>query len=111
MGIIISPIASQGGSQLLTELSKTYYMVLSLLLLIGIGILFLYIGNAVKKNKQFGKVIGIIIGVVLLFVFPVGTIPGIFILYYLVKGWKENREKRTEKSGKEEERGTTLFNC
>jgi hypothetical protein len=54
---------------------------------VGISILQLNIGRAIQEHKNWGRVAGIILGIVQLFGFPIGTIIGVYILWCLIKGW------------------------
>ena len=59
------------------------------LVLIGMCILQLKVGSAIKEHKDWGRTVGIILGIIQLIGFPVGTIIGAYILWCLVKGWNE----------------------
>jgi hypothetical protein len=64
-------------------------ILLSLLSLV-IPIIHFWVGNSIKQNKKWAKIIGVIIGILNLLNFPIGTFIGIFILLYLYKGWNES---------------------
>ncbi|WDP88704.1 MAG: hypothetical protein HUN04_02705 [Desulfobacter sp.] len=53
-----------------------------------IPFLFFKIGSAIKEHKDWGRIVGIILAVVMLFGFPIGTIVGAYILWCLIKGWE-----------------------
>jgi len=65
-------------------------IILLSLLLLAIPIIHLYVGSSIKQNKTWAKIIGVIIGILNLLNFPIGTFIGIFILLYLHKGWNES---------------------
>ncbi|MCP4705659.1 MAG: hypothetical protein GY865_13750 [candidate division Zixibacteria bacterium] len=47
------------------------------------------IGTAIIEHKKWGRVGGIIWGVIQLFTFPIGTICGVYVLWSLIKGWDD----------------------
>lgn len=51
------------------------------------ALLQLWVGRAVLDHKNWGRTVGIVIGVLNLPGFPIGTVVGGFIIYYLVSGW------------------------
>ena len=57
------------------------------LLLILLPVFQLYLGSAIKDHKPWGRAVGIALGMIFLFGFPIGTIVGSFIIWYLVRGW------------------------
>lgn len=57
------------------------------LILFGVGVLHFFIGKAIKAHKNWGKIGGIIIGILYLPGFPIGTLIGIYIIYSLLKDW------------------------
>jgi hypothetical protein len=60
-----------------------------LLLTIILPIFSMYLGKAVKEHKPWAYNIGIIYCFPFLVGFPLGTIIGACILYYLIKGWND----------------------
>lgn len=50
------------------------------LVLVAFGVIYLLTAKGVKEKKNWAKILGIIVGVLSLFSFPIGTILGIFIL-------------------------------
>lgn len=62
------------------------------LLIIPIPFLFFLLGNAIHNHKKWGRIIGIILGIFYLPGFPILTILGGFILWWLIKGWDEDTE-------------------
>ncbi|MBI3566437.1 MAG: hypothetical protein HY079_14685 [Elusimicrobia bacterium] len=61
----------------------------SLLALLFLLLPFLYfkIGTAVKEHQDWGRIGGVIVGFLMLFGFPIGTLLGGYILWCLIKGW------------------------
>ncbi len=49
----------------------------------------LALGAAIKQHKEWGRVVGIVYGIILLLGFPIGTIIGAYCLYCLIKGWDQ----------------------
>jgi hypothetical protein len=47
----------------------------------------LTLGAAVKQHKEWGRKVGIVYSIVILFGFPIGTIAGAYCLFCLIKGW------------------------
>ena len=81
---ILIPIIHDG------KIDEEVYIAIPLIVLaVSISVFYLFIGNAVKKDKIWAKVTGIVLAGVSLFSFPIGTIIGGFILYYLYRGWNE----------------------
>ena len=65
---------------------------LSLIPMISIAfllILFFKIGTAIKEHQNWGRIAGIILAIIMLFGFPIGTIIGGYILWSLIKKWDE----------------------
>jgi hypothetical protein len=60
-----------------------------ILLVLLMPVFSLSLGKAVKEHKQWGRTVGIVYSSLLLFGFPVGTLMGAYILYYLVKKWDD----------------------
>ncbi len=54
----------------------------------------LTLGKAVKEHKPWGRVVGIIYGILLLTGFPLGTVLGVYILWCLIKGWDDQPVKQ-----------------
>lgn len=63
--------------------------ILILLLLAVFPALYFVVGSAIKEHKKGGRIAGIVLGVVMLFGFPIGTLIGAYILWCLIKGWEE----------------------
>ena len=49
----------------------------------------LILGQAVKDHKAWARTVGIILGVLQMFGFPLGTLIGGYIVYHLWKGWDD----------------------
>jgi hypothetical protein len=56
---------------------------------VGMSIFQLKVGAAIKEHKDWGRTAGIILGIIQLIGFPIGTIIGAYILWCLIKGWNE----------------------
>jgi len=59
------------------------------LLCMVVFLLYFCIGKAIQKHKGWGRTVGIIMGALMLFGFPIGTLIGAYILWCLIKGWDE----------------------
>ena len=61
------------------------------LLVVLVGIAFnvfqLKVGAAIREHKEWGRTAGLILAVIQLFGFPIGTIVGAFLIWCLVSGW------------------------
>jgi len=49
-----------------------------------------FLGKAVIRHKAWARVVGIVYGVIALVGFPIGTLVGVYVIWQLVFGWKEN---------------------
>jgi hypothetical protein len=65
--------------------SKAYLLLLTIIL----PIISLKLGKAIKEHKLWAYNVGIIYSIIMLFGFPLGTVIGVYILYYLIKGWND----------------------
>jgi hypothetical protein len=54
-----------------------------------LSLLYLFVGAGIKQFKPWARIVGVILSLAALFNFPVGTLIGIVILYYLIRGWNE----------------------
>lgn len=59
------------------------------LLLFCIAIFHFVLGKAIKEHKEWGRVVGTVLGFLQLFGFPIGTIIGAYVLWCLIKGWDD----------------------
>lgn len=84
-GIII-PIINSG--QIPEEFGV---MILFICLIFAFSFLNLFVGSSIKQDKKWAKVTGYVIAVLSLLSVPIGTLLGIFILYYLHKGRFESK--------------------
>lgn len=62
---------------------------LLLVLVAGMSVLQLKVGTAIKEHKNWGRTVGIVLGIIHLFGFPIGTLIGAYILWCLIKGWEQ----------------------
>jgi hypothetical protein len=56
---------------------------------IVLSVVYLLVGAGIKGYKTWAKIAGAALAVFSLLIFPIGTLIGIFVLVYLVRGWKE----------------------
>lgn len=56
---------------------------------IALSLVYLLVGAGIKHYKTWAKFAGAALAVFSLIIFPIGTLIGIFVLVYLVRGWKE----------------------
>ena len=47
-----------------------------------------FLAKSVKEHKNWARIVGIIYGIILLIGFPIGTIIGGCLLWYLIGGWE-----------------------
>ncbi len=72
------------------EISREFDWMLAIFLLSGvIAILSLYTGTALKHKKLWARNVSLVICILALTSPPIGTLIGVFILYYLYQGWSE----------------------
>src|SRR5580765_3592940 len=66
-----------------------FFLIAILILVVSLGIAkFLFVlGTALKEHKEWARKAGIVLGIIQLFGFPLGTILGAYILWALTKGW------------------------
>jgi MFS family permease len=82
-----------GAAVLLPALSARGALPLELLIMLAfiaafaVGLFF--VAGAVMRHKTWGRVAGIVYGLLSLAGFPIGTIIGLYILRHLVLGWNE----------------------
>jgi uncharacterized membrane protein len=62
---------------------------LLIVLLSCLSVLQLMVGTAIKEHKNWGRTVGIVLGIIHLFGFPIGTLIGAYILWCLIKGWEQ----------------------
>lgn len=53
----------------------------------GIAAFMLTLGTAIKDHKTWGRAVGMVIAVIQLIGFPIGTLIGAYILWCLIAGW------------------------
>jgi hypothetical protein len=54
-----------------------------------LGVAHLVVGSALNQHKNWARIVGIVYGSVSLIGFPVGTVVGAFLLWWLVKNWDD----------------------
>jgi hypothetical protein len=57
-----------------------------------LGVAHLFVGSALKEQKNWARIVGIVYGAVSLIGFPVGTVIGAFLLWWLVKQWNDGAQ-------------------
>jgi len=58
--------------------------------ILAVAAFYLFVGAKIKRYRKWAKVTGVVLALLALFVaFPVGTLLGALILYYLWRGWNE----------------------
>ena len=67
-------------------------LIVGAIILVGIGIFYIYLGKAISKRKYWAKIAQIIVAILVhLFSFPIGTAVAVFELYVLLF----NKETKT----------------
>lgn len=61
------------------------------------AILLHFTSNGLLNHKKWARITTIILGILMLFGFPIGTIVGIFLIYGTTKGWPEKLPNTTDK--------------
>ena len=82
---IIIPIAHSGEA-----IEDLGYILLGIVLAASMSVLCLITGNALKRDKKWAKVTGAVIASLILLSFPIGTLIGVFALFYLYMDWNES---------------------
>ena len=73
-----------------TQGTLTFLIVM--IVLFGISVFQLVLGKAIKEHKEWGRTAGIILAIIQLFGFPIGTLIGGYILWCLLTGWSASRD-------------------
>ena len=63
---------------------------------INLGVACLRVGNGLKQHKEWARIAGIVIGILALLEFPIGTIIGAFLLRWLVRQWDSSEHAPVE---------------
>ena len=67
-----------------------------LIFILSIKSIFFYVlFKELKKRRPWARIATVVAGVLLLFVFPIGTIVGIILIYNMTKGWSEEETETT----------------
>lgn len=61
-----------------------------ILVLVLIVALYFWVGNAMKANNEWARFLAIILSLLSLFNFPIGTFISVFVFYYLARGGRES---------------------
>ena len=92
-GIVVAiaiPVMINPNTPFLQPDASSWLPTLLLLVLVaGISVLQLKVGTAIKEHKNWGRTVGIVLGIIHLFGFPIGTLIGVYILWCLIKGWEQ----------------------
>ena len=82
IAILITAVAQPG------DVAKDISISLLILgIVIGVSVFQLFLGKAIKEHKDWARVVGIVVAVLQLFGFPIGTLIGAYILWCLIGGW------------------------
>lgn len=54
-----------------------------------VSLAYFLVGESVKQHRAWAKIAGAALAVYCLLSVPIGTLIGVFVLVYLVRGWKE----------------------
>lgn len=76
------------GGQKESDAFSLYIVVVTMILMLAVSVFYLSLGSAIKRHEKWGRIGGIILAVVMLIGFPIGTMAGGYILWCLVKGWE-----------------------
>lgn len=69
-------------------------MAMELALLVVLGVAHLFVGSALKAHNNWARIVGIVYGSICLIGFPVGTVIGAFLLWWLVKQWDDGTQTK-----------------
>ena len=85
VGAILLAGSSQGAGGALAEFGVIFSLVIPFVLIfIAAYVVPSFIAiSGIKQQKEWGRIVGIIMGIIFLFSFPFGTIAGAFVLYGL----------------------------
>ena len=89
VAIAIPVMINPNASFLQPDASSWPPTLLLLVLVAGMSVLQLKVGTAIKEHKNWGRTVGIVLGIIHLFGFPIGTLIGAYILWCLIKGWEQ----------------------
>jgi len=62
--------------------------------MVAVTVLMFFTSAATTRHESWGRVVGIILGVLMLTGFPIGTVVGGYILYQLIMGWEDYEPSR-----------------
>lgn len=82
---ILIPAMAQGKGQ--SGMAGPVAVGAALIFMLLASVFMLYLGAAVKRHENWGRTAGIVLAIIQLFGFPIGTILGGYILWCLIKGW------------------------
>jgi len=91
----ISTLGMLGGAFLSSGTSTDGLEVGQIILLIcgviavSLSVGHIVVGKKLRKKKPWARIASILIGIYLVFSFPLGTVFGVLILFYIYKGWGE----------------------
>ena len=86
VGVLI-PFLNSGGSS-----DEILFFVTIFTALFGVSLVLLAVGSAIKRNRRWAKLTGSLFSLISLFAVPIGTVIGIFAIYYLYNGWDEKQQ-------------------
>lgn len=83
-------IASYSKRSAPLELNESLYFITAALSLLTItGVLAIVAGRLLKYQKLWCKLATLIISIISIFIFPIGTFFSVFIIMYLYRGWND----------------------
>jgi hypothetical protein len=63
-----------------------------------LAILLHFTSKGLLKQKKWARIVTMILGILMLFGFPIGTIIGVLLIYGTTKGWPEQQTETTNKN-------------
>ena len=85
-GFLINSSLSE--SSRLHRLFESAEIIGLLVTLLVVTILIIIVGGAVRKHKEWARIVAMLYAAILLLGFPIGTIIGVYILWNLALKWK-----------------------
>ncbi|WP_426105768.1 hypothetical protein [Massilia sp. TSP1-1-2] len=85
--IEVAGIVLLGGGELFSGKPLSHELMWVMAVLTGVTGAMFYASAEIKRHTKLGRILGIVLGSLLLFWFPIGTIIGASALWYLIKGW------------------------
>lgn len=89
LAILVIVAVARGVNYFVTAEPVAGSAVTAFAIAVALAVAFVFVGSEMKKHKKWAIVLGWVIGIISLFNFPIGTIIGAFVLYYLYQGRNE----------------------